>query len=101
MLIAYFPAFHLLTTTLNPGLAEAQARTPVTVLADPADCALQFDPIGKASFTSSCDIAKSALANAGVSYINEPAGPGQPAMVRVGRATIPSLDARGPADLLT
>ena len=95
MLIAYFPAFHLLTTTLNPGLAEAQARTPVTVIADPADCALQFDPIGKASFTSSCDIAKSALANAGVSYINEPAGPGQPAMVRVGMATIPSLDARG------
>jgi len=95
MLIAYFPAFHLLATTLNPALAEAQARTPVTVIADPADCALQFDPIGKASFTSSCDIAKSALANAGVSYVNEPAAPGQPAMVRVGMATIPSIDARG------
>ena len=41
------------------------------VIADPADCSLQFDPVGKATFTSSCDIAKSALANAGVSYRNE------------------------------
>jgi MFS family permease len=95
MLAAYFPGFHMLAGALNPALAEAQARNPATVIADPADCSLQFDPVGKASFTSSCDIAKSALANAGVSYINEAAAPGQPAMVRVGMATIPSLDARG------
>jgi MFS family permease len=95
MLIAYFPGFHLLTETLNPALAEATAGSPATVIADPADCSLQFDPVGKASFTSSCDIAKSALANAGVSYLNEVAPAGQPAMVRVGLATIPSLDARG------
>jgi MFS family permease len=95
MLLAYFPGFHLLTSTLNPALAEATAASPATVIADPADCALQFDPVGKAAFTSSCDIAKSALANAGVSYINEPAPAGQLAMVRVGLATIPSLDARG------
>jgi MFS family permease len=95
MLIAYFPAFHLLAATLNPALAEAEQRTPVTVIADPADCSLQFDPIGKAAFTSSCDIAKSSLANAGVSYINQPGAPGEAAMVRVGMATIQSLDARG------
>jgi MFS family permease len=95
MLVAYFPGFHGLAATLNPALEEAQRRTPVTVIADPADCSLQFDPIGKAAFTSSCDIAKSALANAGVSYINQPGSPGQPAMVRVGMATIESLDARG------
>ncbi|HEX2815999.1 MAG TPA: MFS transporter, partial [Phenylobacterium sp.] len=95
MLAAYFPGFHLLTQTLNPALAEATAASPATVIADPADCALQFDPVGKAAFTSSCDIAKSALANAGVSYVNQPGQPGQLAMVRVGMATIPSLDARG------
>jgi MFS family permease len=95
MLIAYFPGFHLLADTLNPALTEATARAPATVIADPADCSLQFDPVGKASFTSSCDIAKSALANAGVSYVNQAGAPGQPAMVRVGMATIPSLDARG------
>jgi MFS family permease len=95
MLVAYFPGFHMLAATLNPALAEAQARAPATVIADPADCSLQFDPVGKASFTSSCDIAKSALANAGVSYVNQAAPAGQPAMVRVGMATISSLDARG------
>jgi MFS family permease len=95
MLVAYFPGFHMLANALNPALAEATAASPATVIADPADCSLQFDPVGKASFTSSCDIAKSALANAGVSYINQAGIPGQPAMVRVGLATIDSLDARG------
>lgn len=95
MLVAYFPAFHLLTRTLNPALAEAQAQTPVVVIADPADCSLQFDPIGKARFASSCDIAKSTLANAGVSYSNEPGVPGQPALVRIGDQTIPSTSAKG------
>ncbi len=95
MLIAYFPGFHGLADTLNPALAEAERANPVTLIADPADCSLQFDPIGKANFTSSCDIAKSVLANAGVSYINQAAPPGSPALVRVGMATIESLDARG------
>ena len=95
MLIAYFPGFHLLGQMLNPALAQAQAQSPATVIADPADCSLQLDPVGKASFTSSCDIAKSALANAGVSYVNASGAAGQPALVRVGLATIPSLDARG------
>jgi MFS family permease len=95
MLVAYFPAFHMLAQTLNPALAEAQARTPVVVVADPADCALQFDPVGKSSFVSSCDIAKSVLANAGVSYSNRAAQPGAVAEVRVGETAIPSQSARG------
>ncbi len=95
MLAAYFPGFHMLATTLNPALAEAGARTPVVVVADPADCSLQFDPVGKASFVSSCDIAKSVLANAGVSYRNEAGAAGQPAVVKVGAAAVTSADARG------
>jgi MFS family permease len=95
MLAAYFPGFHLLSQTLNPALAEAQARTPVVVVADPADCALQFDPVGKSSFVSSCDIAKSVLANAGVSYSNLAAAPGAVAQVRLGPASVTSKDARG------
>jgi hypothetical protein len=39
-------------------LAAAQ-QTPVTVTADPADCSFQFNPVGTAKFTNSCDIAKS------------------------------------------
>jgi MFS family permease len=95
MLAAYFPGFHMLARTLNPALAEAEARNPATIVADPADCSVQFDPVGKSSFTSSCDIAKSALANAGVSYVNQAGSPGAPAMVRVGMATVLSTSAQG------
>ncbi|TAL30888.1 MAG: MFS transporter [Phenylobacterium sp.] len=95
MLAAYFPGFHMLSRTLNPAMAEAAAATPVIVIADPADCSLQFDPVGKAAFLSSCDIAKSTLANAGVSYASEAGVPGRPAMVRVGSQTIPSTSAEG------
>lgn len=95
MLVAYFPGFHMLSQTLNPALAEAEARTPVVVVADPADCNLQFDPVGKAQFVTSCDIAKSTLANAGVSYSNQPGVPGAPAQVRIGNNIVPSADATG------
>jgi MFS family permease len=95
MLVGYFPGFHMLARSLNPALAEAQANAPVVVIADPADCSLQFDPVGKASFLSSCDIAKSTLANAGVSYGNEASPPGQPALVRIGTQTIPTQAATG------
>jgi MFS family permease len=95
MTAAYFPAFHLLANTLNPALAEAERAAPVTVIADPADCSVQFDPVGKAQFLSSCDIAKSTLTNAGVSYATEAGPPGSAAMVRVGFFTVPSADARG------
>src|SRR5205085_4071339 len=94
MLVAYFPAFHMLAHTLNPALAEAQARTPITVVADPADCSLQFDPVGKSAFLSSCDIAKSTLANAGISYGNQAAPAGSLAQVKVGDAAVASADAR-------
>ncbi|MBA4803473.1 MAG: MFS transporter [Brevundimonas sp.] len=94
-LVAFFPGFHALTRAANPALAEAQAAAPVTVAADPAACALQFDPVGKASFSSSCDIAKSVLSNAGVSYANVAAPPGSVAVVRVGATEVASVDGRG------
>lgn len=94
MLVAYFPGFHMLSQTLNPALAEAVERTPVVVVAAPSDCSVQFDPIGKKSFLSACDIAKSSLANAGVSYRNQAAPEGSLAEVRVGDAVVQSVDAR-------
>src|SRR5690606_36333833 len=60
--LTYFPLFHALTAVGNPGLAAAAERAPIIVAADPADCAFQFDPVGRAAFNSSCDIAKSYLA---------------------------------------
>jgi MFS family permease len=94
-LVFYFPGFHLLERAANPALAEASARAPVTVTADPEDCALQFDPIGKAAFVSSCDIAKSALANAGISYANHAGPAGSAAVVQIGETRIVSRSAEG------
>jgi MFS family permease len=95
MTALYFPVFHMLAQAANPALAQATARTPVTVTADPKDCSAQFDPVGKAAFLSSCDIAKSTLANAGVSYSNTPAPAGAVAAIQVGSVTVPSQSAAG------
>jgi MFS family permease len=101
--VTYFPIFHALTAAANPDLANASATAPVVVVADPADCAFQFDPVGKKSFASSCDLAKSALANAGVAYANQPAPAGQAANVKIGQTVVPSFhgDKLTPAELKT
>jgi MFS family permease len=89
--VTYFPLFGALTEAANPALAHATARNPVTVVADPASCSVQFDPIGKTKFDKSgCDIAKSALAKAGIPYANE-ATPGDP-IIRIGEAQVPITD---------
>ena len=83
--VSYFPLFNALSKAANPALYAAQASAPVTVIADPADCSVQFDPIGKNKFDAkSCDIAKAFLAKAGVSYAEQAAPAGQPAKLRVG-----------------
>jgi MFS family permease len=94
-LLFYFPGFHLLEKAANPALAEASARAPVVVVADPNDCSLQFDPVGKAAFVTACDIVKSALANAGVSYANQKAPAGSVATMKVGGVEVVSQSAKG------
>jgi hypothetical protein len=54
------------------------------VITDANGCSFQFDPLGKARFVRSCDIAKAALAKAGVPYTTETGGPGTVAVVRIG-----------------
>ena len=94
-LFAFFPGFHALERAANPALAAASAATPVVVIADPTECSSQFDPVGKATFLSSCDIAKSFLANAGVSYTNKPAPAGTIAVVKIGQTSVVSASALG------
>ncbi|HBI18434.1 MULTISPECIES: MFS transporter [unclassified Brevundimonas] len=99
--LTYFPLFNALTQAANPKLAAAAASAPVMVYADPADCNLQFDPVGKTVFNHSCDVAKSYLAKAGVTYTNEAAPAGAVAQVRIGdQVVVPSFrgDAMAPAD---
>src|SRR6185295_7499993 len=90
--ITLVPGFQWLTEAVNPALAAATLRAPVTVYAPPADCSLQFDLIGKAKFTTSCDIAKSTLANLGVPYRNEATEPGSLAQIRIGTVSLSSID---------
>ncbi len=89
--LTYFPLFKTLTVAANPQLASAVATSPVTVVADPADCSFQFDPIGKTVFNTSCDLAKSYLAKAGVTYTNAAAPAGAVAQVRIGETVLPSF----------
>ncbi len=83
--LTLFPVFHALTDAANPALAHAQATAPVEVIANPAECSSQFDPVGQNKFdTTSCDIVKNALAKAAVNYTNVAAPAGTLASVKIG-----------------
>jgi MFS family permease len=88
----YFPIFHGLTEYGNPAIFKAQQANPVVVVADPAQCSFQFDPVGKAKFTSSCDIAKTWLAKKAIPYSNEAAPAGTVATIKVGTTVISSFE---------
>jgi len=93
--LTYFPIFHGLTHYANPALEAAHEKSPVVVVANPAECSFQFNPVGTAKFTTSCDIAKSFLATNSVVYSNAPAPAGTVAEVKVGDKLIPSFDGKG------
>ena len=94
--LTYFPTFKAITHYANPALERAVATAPVVVVADAARCSLQFDPVGKAAFRESCDVAKTALARAGVPYRNEAAPAGATTVVRIGTGatavTVPAFE---------
>jgi MFS family permease len=89
--LTFFPIFKALTHYANPTIAQAQATQPVTVVADPATCSFQFDPVGSTRFTSACDVAKTALAGLRIPYANETAA-GPAANVKIGALVLPAFD---------
>ncbi|MRI92261.1 MHS family MFS transporter [Aggregicoccus sp. 17bor-14] len=97
-ILTYFPLFKGITHFANPALEGAISTAPVVVSADPADCSVQFNPVGTSKFTSSCDVAKAALVKRGVPYSNHEAPAGTVASVKVGDTVIPSYDATKAAD---
>ena len=86
--LTYFPLFGALTTVANPTLANAIATVKVSVSADPADCGNLFNPVGTRKFTSSCDVARDALAKAGVKYTSTAGTAGEPAKILVNDAEV-------------
>jgi MFS family permease len=89
------PAFRLMTHYGNEALEHAQRSAPVVVTADPASCALQFNPVSAAALTSSCDIAKGYLASRMISYANSTAPAGTLASVQVGNTLLTAFDGAG------
>jgi sugar transport protein len=89
--LTYFPIFKGLTRYANPAIFTAAATSPVVVTANEDDCSVQFDPIGKRKFTSSCDVAKAYLAKKAIPYSNQPAPAGTVASVKVGETVIASF----------
>ncbi|WP_395542326.1 MFS transporter [Neotabrizicola sp. sgz301269] len=85
--LTYFPVFHFLTQTANPMLYNAH-QTPIVVTADPNDCSFQFNPVGTAKFTNSCDIAKAALTSRSANSETVEAPAGTIATVKVGETVI-------------
>jgi MFS family permease len=88
--LTYFPIFQGITHFANPKLEAALSASPVSIIADPSECSFQFNPVGTAKFTSSCDIAKSELVRRSVNYANVEAPKGTKAVVKVGEQSIPT-----------
>ena len=83
--LTYFPLFKMLTSMANPDLAAAQERVQIVVKADPMTCSFQGSPIAsETDFTSSCDIAKRALAQLAASYTNVALPSGSATEVHIG-----------------
>jgi MFS family permease len=93
--LTYHFAFSLLTSAANPALEKALASAPVTVVADPKDCNVLFDPVGGRVFTSSCDVARNALIASSVNFKLEPGAPGSLAKVVVGSKSFDSVNGNG------
>jgi len=92
--LTYFPLFKALTHYANPALEAAEQKSPIVVVANPDECSFQFNPVGTAKFTSSCDIAKSALAKSGLNYANVAAPAGTQAQIKVGDTVIDTFDGK-------
>lgn len=87
-ILTYFPLFKALTNAANPDLARAQETAQITLTTDPAQCSFQGSPIARdVDFTTPCDIAKRALAQAAANYetVSGAAGSGQ---VKIGEKVI-------------
>ena len=92
--LTYFPIFKSLTGAVNPAFQKAVETAPVTVVASESTCSFQFDPLGKAKFTSSCDIAKGYLAKKGIPYANAHQDSGV-SQIKIGSVVIPSYEGAG------
>jgi Sugar (and other) transporter len=99
--LSYFTLFPALMHYANPALEAAQRSSKVAVSSDAATCSFQGSPIAREiNFTSPCDVAKRALAQSFIPYVNTLAPTGSPATVTIGEKvmTAPSLKLNAKGD---
>ena len=90
--VLYFPLFKGLSHYANPQIDAASRQSPIVVMADPATCTFQFDPVGKARFDSPCDKVKTFLVKQGLPYSSQAAASGTDVQVSVGDKQIKGFD---------
>ena len=95
-ILTYFPLFNALTTYGNPKLQAAIQKSPVKVEASAADCNLILNLTGTAKFTTSCDLARTYLSNAGINYDKVEVATATVATVKVGDKAIAAYDGKAP-----
>src|SRR3954470_5188621 len=81
--LTYFPLFAGLTHYINPGLEEFQAKTPITVTADPSTCHFHIF-VGPWSTFSDCDRTKDFLTKQGLSFKSANGAPGSGVVTQIG-----------------
>ena len=90
--VLYFPLFKALSHYANPQIDAASRQSPIVVMADPAACTFQFDPVGKARFDSPCDKVKTFLVKQGLPYSSQAQPAGSAVAVTVGEQRIDGFD---------
>ncbi|MEN3973014.1 MFS transporter [Sphingomicrobium sp. XHP0235] len=91
-LVSFWPGFHAITEAVNPRLAQALEETPVVVETDLSGCSFQFDLLGKATYSTPCDLASRAVVTSGVSYERVASADGH-TRIRIGEdAILPDED---------
>ncbi|MHA6198130.1 MFS transporter [Pseudomonas wadenswilerensis] len=90
--VLYFPLFKALSHYANPQIDTASRQSPIVVMADPAACTFQFDPVGKARFDSPCDKVKTFLVKQGLPYSSQSLEAGSAVTVTIGEQRIDGFD---------
>jgi MFS family permease len=96
--VTYFPLFSALTHYVNPDLEAFQAKTRISVTADPATCNVHIF-VGPWSKFSECDRVKDALTKFGLSFESIDSQSAKP-VVQIGDKKLEGFDPKtGPAAL--
>jgi len=91
--VSYFWLFGLLTHYVNPDLEAFQAKTKITVAADPANCNFHIF-VGPWSKFTECDRAKDALTKSGLSFTSIKGEPGKSVVIDIGGKRLEGFDAK-------